>query len=247
MINIQNAVNEARKYFGFKEYAGNIFEYITQQSNYIEKYSLLILKEDIGKLSGFIGYPNDKFTVICINYKRSLGHQNFTLAHELGHYFLHHNNSIDDENIGTFNKKDPMENEADRFASMLLYPDEVFINDYKVMIEPIVNDLDKLSDKINELCHKYCVSYEFMLRKICYKAGTKYEKINNTIKRMRNNSIGNYYDKDFYLANSGAIYYQRYTEPYKKLKKNIDILMEQNKIGKAMGESIIYTNELMEE
>ena len=247
MDNIQNAVAEAKDKFKFNEITGNIFEHITKNNDVIKKFSLLILKENIGKLSGFIAYPDEKYTLICINYNRSLGHQNFTLAHELGHYFLHHKQGQDDENAGNFNFKNPIEYEADKFASELLYPEKLFEYEYENIIKQEIDNLEKLSDIVNNLCHKYYVSYEFLLRKICYKARLNYDKISKSIKKLRNGSIGNYYDKEFYLTTSGASYYKRFEKPYIELKANVKELVKQKKIGEAMGESIIYSNNLTEE
>ena len=86
--NVLNAINTARKAFEIESFPGDFFERL-MMGNYIDKYKLLLFKEDIDKLSGFIGYGVDGFAVICVNYKRPVGHQNFTLAHEVGHWFLH--------------------------------------------------------------------------------------------------------------------------------------------------------------
>lgn len=86
--NVLNAINAARKAFEIESFPGGFFERL-MMGNYIDKYKLLLFKEDIDKLSGFIGYGVDGFAVICVNYKRPVGHQNFTLAHEVGHWFLH--------------------------------------------------------------------------------------------------------------------------------------------------------------
>lgn len=93
--NIFEAVNKARAFFEIEDYPGDFF-YHLEKMNYTEKYNILLFKEDIDKLSGFIGYGANNIAVICVNYKRSYGHQNFTLAHELGHWFLHKGRSISD-------------------------------------------------------------------------------------------------------------------------------------------------------
>ena len=86
--NIYEAVNKARAFFEIENYPGDFFSRL-EKINYIDKYGVLLFKEDIDKLSGFIGYGINDIAVICVNYKRSYGHQNFTLAHEFGHLFLH--------------------------------------------------------------------------------------------------------------------------------------------------------------
>jgi len=118
--NIIDKVENAREFFDIKDFPSNLFELI-QKKNYIDDYKLLLFKEDIGKLSGFIGYGENNLTVICINYKRTIGHQNFTFAHELGHWFLHNGNSISDDDACLF-YLDGIEKEANDFAAELLYP-----------------------------------------------------------------------------------------------------------------------------
>ena len=94
--NIYEAVNKARAFFEIENYPGDFFSRL-EKINYIDKYGVLLFKEDIDKLSGFIGYGINDIAVICVNYKRSYGHQNFTLAHEFGHLFLHKGVSISDD------------------------------------------------------------------------------------------------------------------------------------------------------
>lgn len=47
-------VNKARELFHIKEFPGNLFALLENQK-YIERFGLLLFKEDISKLSGFIG------------------------------------------------------------------------------------------------------------------------------------------------------------------------------------------------
>ncbi len=239
---IQQAVQNAKQKFNFPKITGNIFERLTD-TDYFEKYGLLIFKEDIGKLSGFIAYPTDNIVIICINYKRSLGHQNFTIAHELGHYFLHDKKNKDDydENL---HSKDKIENEANEFANQLLYSSEQFEKDYEQYIrklEPKKGITIELCDVINELCHKYYVSFEFVLGKICYKEKINWNKANNEAKKLTK-GIAKHYDIEFYWAASGADYYKRFEKPYELLKKNIIELLNKNEISKSTAESILYSN-----
>ncbi|MBS1003511.1 ImmA/IrrE family metallo-endopeptidase [Acetobacter thailandicus] len=60
---------------------------------------------------------------IYINTKKSLNHQRFTLAHELGHYFLRHGSRMRDT-AEQLVKKDPVEMAANRFAAELLMPED---------------------------------------------------------------------------------------------------------------------------
>jgi len=113
---VSEKVDTARDYFMIDKYPGNFFELITQYGNYIQKYNVILLKEDIGKLSGFIGYADNGMAIICINYKRPICHQNFTLAHEIGHMLLHEGQSISDSNLEFHYKSTGIEKEANEFA-----------------------------------------------------------------------------------------------------------------------------------
>ena len=100
------AVNNARELFQIEDFPGNLFSLLESQ-RYIERFSLLLFREDISKLSGFIGYGENGLSLICINYKRPIGHQNFTLAHELGHWLLHNGQSISDNLDNILKPVDP--------------------------------------------------------------------------------------------------------------------------------------------
>lgn len=241
---IQQAVQEAKEKFDFPKVTGNIFERITD-NKYFEKYGLLIFKEDIGKLSGFIAYPTKDIVIICINYKRSLGHQNFTIAHELGHYFLHDKENKDDEDENLYSK-DRIEKEANEFANQLLYSNEQFEEDYQSYIKQLTPKKGitiELCNIINELCHKYCVSFDFVLGKICYKERIDFKRANKDAKKITK-GIAKRYDIKFYWAASGAEYYKRYEKPYELLKEKIVELLNKKEISQATAESILYSNEI---
>lgn len=67
---------------------------------------------------GPTGHPT-----IYINTNKSLTHQRFTLAHELGHYFLGHGSRMRDTKEQLV-KRDPAEISANRFAAELLMPEK---------------------------------------------------------------------------------------------------------------------------
>lgn len=93
-------------------------------------------------ISGKIEKKDDKF--ICyVNKKNAVNRQVFTIAHELGHYFIHQkyfetNNIIEEKEektlYNTFQKDQPqdysaeqkkMEKEANEFAAELLMPERI--------------------------------------------------------------------------------------------------------------------------
>ena len=241
---IEQAIEEARKKFDFPKITGNIFDKLTNPK-YFKNYGLLIFKEDIGKLSGFIAYPSKDITIICINYNRTLGHQNFTIAHELGHYFLHDKENKDDIDENLYSR-DKIEREANEFANQLLYSKEQFEEDYQNRIKCLNAKKEitiELCDVIDELCHKYCISFEFVLRKICYKERINFKKAHEEAKKITK-GIAKHYDLKFYWAASGAEWYKRYEEPYELLKREIIELLNTKQISQSTAESILYSNEI---
>lgn len=244
--NVIEAVNKARELFGIKVFPGNLFHLLEKQ-NYIERFNLLLFKEDISKLSGFIGYGENGLSIICVNYKRPVGHQNFTLAHELGHWFLHHGQNISDDDKNCTWSKDMKEQEANMFAAELLYPESLFISDYFEAVRNGFLQTDRrkeLAAYIDKLCHTYCLSFDAVFRKILYKNrhAAQYTQIKKQIEKALGCNISEYFEKDFYKPNESLPEYQILKDAYIELENRIDKLVECGKIGEATAEAIKYRN-----
>lgn len=244
--NILEAVNKARAFFGIKDYPGDFFSRL-ETVNYIDKYGILLFKEDIDKLSGFIGYGVNDTVIICVNYKRSYGHQNFTLAHEFGHWFLHKGRSISDDDSVLGYSSNRVEQEANEFAGELLYPEELLIKDHSYAIQQdlfLVENRKKLGEYIDELCHKYCLSFEMVLRKLLYKnkQGKQYKTIRKDIEKAIGGKVSEVFEKDFYSVNEELPQYQKLMKPYVELNNRVDWLVSTRKIGVATGEAIKLRN-----
>lgn len=242
--NVIEAVNKAREFFDIKDFPGNFFT-LLENHDYIEKYKLLLFKEDISKLSGFIGYGENGISVICINYKRPIGHQNFTLAHELGHWFLHNGQNISDNDRNCVYSNDIKEQEANAFAAELLYPEILFVQDYFEAVQTGLlqeNKRKELAIYIDKLCHKYCLSFEMVFRKILYKdrKATQHDKIKKEIEKSLGCKISEYFERDFYVPNENLPEYQPLKSPYIELEKRINKLVKLGKIGEATADSIKY-------
>lgn len=234
-------VKEARDYFGLPKIPGNLFEKITEQENYIDKYKLVIFKEDLDKLSGFIGYEKN-FAFIGINFKRPIGHQNLTLAHELGHYFLNKGMQFSDIYISQHGTSKE-EKEAFNFASELLCPQENFCEEiYRSGLNNSFRNRDfaEIGNWIDHICHKYYLSYEFVLRKTLYHfhLAKDFKKYNDKIKE----SVGGLpsLDRNFYVAD-GSSYSKSCRYPYEYLKMTVLKAIAEHKIGEATGASILYS------
>ena len=97
-----------------------------------KNYGLEVLEVDFGneKFKDVAGYIDLETEKIFVNKNDSKNRKKFTVAHELGHYFLHRERMKEDPNIavlyriplGTLNK-DPIEKEANCFAANLLVPE----------------------------------------------------------------------------------------------------------------------------
>ncbi len=120
-------------------------------------------------LSGIIGidyklkdkYKTDK--VISINRNDNLGHQRFTMAHELCHYifdFDRNNKLAFYDGYDTRNTNRPTEQRANTFAANLLMPKSLFIKAYANL-----SDL-YLYDKVAELARQFQVSETAITKRI---------------------------------------------------------------------------------
>jgi Zn-dependent peptidase ImmA (M78 family) len=83
-----------------------------------EKNKIQIVMHDTGEnISGFIAYDYDEgieYAIIAINENHGWFRKRFTIAHEIGHFFLQHKGSSIPKNI--------QESEAHTFAAELLLP-----------------------------------------------------------------------------------------------------------------------------
>jgi Zn-dependent peptidase ImmA (M78 family) len=94
----------------------------------IHLQSLLLRKEvvtlfrPLENLSG-MAVKSGEYRFIMVNHKKTLGHQHFTIAHELYHLFVQENFTSQKCVTGLFEKQtDPEERKADLFAASLLMP-----------------------------------------------------------------------------------------------------------------------------
>jgi Zn-dependent peptidase ImmA (M78 family) len=91
-------------------------------------------KQDTAEgVSGMLLRYGDSFGIVYATHIPSIGYQRFSIAHEMGHYFLDghaekllpHADSVHQSRAG-FASEDPIEREADYFASGLLMPTSLF-------------------------------------------------------------------------------------------------------------------------
>lgn len=103
-------------------------------------------------VSGFIFFKDGKFRIF-VNSAKHQNRINFTLAHELGHYFLHRNLIVDQDLVDVDDTIDHVhmlyrmddakelaniEREANRFAAYLLMPKDLLFQVWKAVGEDVV-------------------------------------------------------------------------------------------------------------
>lgn len=99
-----------------------------------ERHDIVVkAKPDVAKgVSGMLLRHGDTFGILYATHVPSQGFQRFSVAHELGHYFLdgHIDHVLPKDGFHTshagFVSADPYELEADSFAAGLLMPDHLF-------------------------------------------------------------------------------------------------------------------------
>lgn len=162
---IKSAANIARNWLKLTE-SGSFDEF----RDAIESKGILVFRSNgykgkwqIPKDSSILGFNlyDKEHPLIFVRKHFSESKQNFTLMHELGHVLLHHNSSIDDEN--DFIASSGRESEANRFAGLILVPDNFLQK---------INDADRPRDVadydiwLKEYSLKWGVSVEVLLRRL---------------------------------------------------------------------------------
>lgn len=115
--------------------------------NFIPKLGIalnrVIMDNDI---SGKLEKNKSGVWEISVNALHHPKRQRFTLAHELGHYFLHRNQSnlFTDKSLYRGKDMNSMEYEANNFAGAILMPKEELISFMKES-----NDIDNIADHFN--------------------------------------------------------------------------------------------------
>ena len=113
------------------------------------KISVLEIEMPNEDISGFIIKSEDNLVSACVNVKNKPREKRFTLAHEIGHYFMH-NDKLTAGLVDTLksdNTVNKVENEANEFAYNLLMPEDKFLKLWK----------DKTKD-VSDMCDAFGVS-----------------------------------------------------------------------------------------
>jgi Zn-dependent peptidase ImmA (M78 family) len=149
----------------------------------IENYGIILKKEPADdSLSGFILTDmSSKNVIIGVNSSQHSLRQRFSMAHELGHFLLHENESIhfdykskillrdETSSKGT----DVREKEANLFAAELLMPTKFLKQDFKEIDS--IDFLEETEINLENLARKYEVSAQAMTFRLAYLGYLNYQ------------------------------------------------------------------------
>lgn len=104
----------------------------------------------------------DGTALIGVNSNEAAVRQRFTIAHELGHFFLHPNNEafVDYRMSGV--PRTGKERDADTFAAALLMPASELAKDFSKAVGDILVDEDQMKSVVTFLAKRYEVSDDAM-------------------------------------------------------------------------------------
>jgi len=139
---IKDKVNELRTQYSLHSVPVDL-------TDLLEKENIIVIDKDFAEyerkvqksISGIL-YIDGDTKLIFVNERDNLRRKNFTVAHELGHYFLHYDRGKQDEVFVSFRgDSNPRETEANKFAAELLLPDDKARKEYESAMFPTASYL----------------------------------------------------------------------------------------------------------
>ena len=153
MINeIEQQVEKILTKYGIKNAPVSVKEIAKQ-------HDISIAKAPSDKFSGLLFRKENGQAFIALNSDESPVRQRFTIAHELGHYFLHPNKSsfVDFRDNKKNILRGPKEVQANRFAAALLMPKKFLEKDVAALASEGLTE-----EHVGFLAQKYNVSDDAM-------------------------------------------------------------------------------------
>jgi Zn-dependent peptidase ImmA (M78 family) len=147
-------------------------------------------------VSGCLSGAGDSFGIFYNGSIASEGFRRFTVAHELGHYFLagHYKHIFADgnsrhESDSGFSSDDPYEREADAFAAALLMPEELF-RTACACVQPGLKAVETLAEKcvtsLTATAIRYAVLSDDPITVVCSKDNrVQFAFMSETLKQRR--------------------------------------------------------------
>lgn len=121
LVGVEDIISSAKQKGLYNGYSLKIEDVVNSIADIHLKYESM----DIDK-SGSLSKEDGKW-IICVNKDHNIKRQRFTLAHELGHYFLHKEKNINFVDTTFFRSNDTTSIEyiANEFAARLLMPENI--------------------------------------------------------------------------------------------------------------------------
>jgi len=143
-----------------KYYSGSPPEFPINIFQLLRDFGVFYEFRELDRLEGAYSPESEENpAAILINVKRPFHRQRFTCAHELGHHLKDYNSPV----LCPLNKKNQIEQYADRFAGELLMPTYYFSQEARSLVDSsgFVNPEDAF-----KLCHKFGTSYTAVIWKL---------------------------------------------------------------------------------
>lgn len=123
-----------------------------------DKYQIRISRAPNKDFSGIL-IRKDGHALIGVNSEESSVRQRFTVAHELGHFFLHPNKDafVDYRDNKEGVVRTPREKQANMFAAALLMPRQTLLKEFRALAKEGFSE-----DELQILARKYDVSDDAM-------------------------------------------------------------------------------------
>ena len=137
----------------------------------VKSLNISVQEVELGDIAGLV-FREGNQVIIGVNSKDRETRRRFTIAHELGHFFLHSNNPLFVDKVFAVKLRDHVsseavdieEIEANAFAAELLMPTKLLQKDFQE-IQPGALDYEdwkEMDDVIQKLALKYEVSKQAM-------------------------------------------------------------------------------------
>jgi Zn-dependent peptidase ImmA (M78 family) len=122
------------------------------------QHHILIKRAPHNNFSGLL-LRKDGLALIGVSSSEASVRQRFTIAHELGHFFLHpHQDAfVDYRDNKSRVVRTPREKQANMFAAALLMPRKLLLKDFKTAVKHGLSD-----DELSALAKRYQVSDDAM-------------------------------------------------------------------------------------
>jgi Zn-dependent peptidase ImmA (M78 family) len=154
--------------------------------------------------------------LIVLNSNRSLGHQNFSGAHELYHAIYDKDIEGRGCNIGFFNPDDINESKADYFAANFLIPDDGV--NYQLSKRMTKKEIS-IEDVIY-LENYFSVSHKAMLNKLIFMDKISVEEFKRFVPNIKNNATYCGYSTSLYERTNNEEFFTDYVEKANKVAKH---------------------------